>query len=158
MINIISAVAKNRVIGSCGHIPWSIPEDMAYFKKLTTGNIIIMGRKTYEEIGKPLPNRLNIIISQKKIFFGDNLFTTQSLEHAIILAKKITDNQEIFLCGGQAIYTQGLQYADRLYLTEINKNYQGDVLFPKFDKNKFKLIKQVQGKTSGIRFCIYQKI
>ncbi|MDE6004739.1 MAG: dihydrofolate reductase [Oscillospiraceae bacterium] len=157
MINIISAVAKNRVIGYHGHIPWNIPEDMAYFKKLTTGNIIIMGRKTYEEIGKPLPDRLNIIISHTRKFSGDNLLTAQSLIHAIALAKQYKNNQEIFLCGGQEIYTQGLQYADRLYLTEIDKNYQGDVFFPEFN-HKFKLVKQAYGKTSGIKFCVYQKI
>ena len=158
MINIIAAVAKNRVIGNHGHIPWHIPEDMAYFKNLTTNNIIIMGRKTYEEIGKPLPNRFHIIISHTKIFSGDNLLTANSLAQAITFAKNFANNQEIFLCGGQAVYTQGLQYAERTYLTEINKNYQGNIFFPEFDSQKFKLVKQTDGKTAGITFCVYEKI
>ena len=87
MISIIVAVAKNGVIGSCGKIPWDIPEDKVYFKKITSGGIVIMGRRTFEEIGFPLPNRYNIVVSEKKNFCGENLRTSVNLENALELAR-----------------------------------------------------------------------
>ena len=86
MINIIAAVSKNGIIGADGKIPWDIPEDKAYFKKITSGNIVIMGRRTFEEIGYPLPNRYNIIVSEKKNFHDENLITAKSLDEALNIA------------------------------------------------------------------------
>lgn len=162
MISIIAAVARNGVIGCKGRIPWSIPEDMAYFRKKTTNHIVIMGRKTYEEIGKPLPDRFNIIVSQSKTFTGENLLTASSLEEAISLGKKYASKHyvspEIFICGGQHIYEQGLKYAKKLYITEIDMDFNGDSFFPKFCRNKFRLSKQVNGQTASVRFCIYEAL
>lgn len=162
MISIIAAVAKNGVIGCNGHIPWNYPEDMAYFRQITTGGIVIMGRYTYEEIGKPLPDRFNIIVSQHRNFSGKHLQTVQSIENAISLAKQYAAEHQIlpriFLCGGQKIYAQGMKYADRLYLTEIDAVYSGDVFFPEFTHNQFQLVKQTSAKTAGMRFCIYEAV
>lgn len=162
MISMIAAVAKNGVIGCNGRIPWNYPEDMAYFRKITTGGIVIMGRHTYEEIGKPLPDRFNIIVSQHRNFSDKYLQTVQSIEDAISLAKQYAVEHKIlpriFLCGGQKIYTQGIKYADKLYLTEIDAVYSGDVFFPEFTDNQFRLVKQTTAETSGMRFCIYEAV
>lgn len=162
MISIIAAVAKNGIIGCDGKIPWNIPEDMEYFRKITTGHVVIMGRKTYEEIGKPLPNRFNIIVSQSQTFTGENLFTAASLEEAISFGENYASEHdispEIFLCGGQKIYEQGLKYAKKLYITEIDKSFNGDAFFPKFCQNKFRISKQIKEQTTGVRFCIYEAI
>lgn len=128
-INIIAAFSMNRVIGSHGKIPWNLPEDMKRFKKLTLENTVIMGRKTFQEIGRPLPDRLNIIVSSSAEFSGENLLTACSLENALELAGKHSD-REIFLCGGQQIYQDGLLFAHRLFLTEIQTIIDGDAFFP----------------------------
>ena len=162
MVSIIAAVAKNGVIGSCGRIPWNIPEDMEYFRKVTIGGIVIMGRKTYEEIGRPLPERFNIIVSQSKNFSGDNLRTVRSLEEAISLGEQYADKNgiqsRIFLCGGQRIYSQGMKYAKRLCLTEIDADYNGDAFFPELDRERFRLESKIIGKTPGVKFCVYEAV
>ncbi|MCM1008182.1 MAG: dihydrofolate reductase [Ruminococcus flavefaciens] len=162
MVSIIAAVAKNGVIGSCGRIPWNIPEDMEYFRKVTMGGIVIMGRKTHEEIGRPLPERFNIIVSQSKNFSGDNLRTVRSLEEAISLGEQYASEKEIppriFLCGGQRIYSQGMKYSQRLYLTEIDADYNGDAFFPELDRERFRLESKIIGKTPGVKFCVYETV
>lgn len=162
IVNIIAAVAKNGVIGSCGKIPWNYPEDMKYFKQLTTGCVVIMGRRTFEEIGKPLPDRFNIIVSRTKRFSAENLKTAENLESALSMAEKaISDHnlsKNIFLCGGRKIYEQGLEYAEKLYITEINENYDGDTFFPDFPKDQFRSIKNTNGITDSLRFHILKRI
>lgn len=162
MINIIAAVAKNGVIGSDGRIPWHIPEDMKYFRKTTTGGIIIMGRRSYEEIGRPLPERQNIIVSVSRTFCGKDLITARSLSHALELAEAfIRVNEcsgEIFLCGGAKIYNEGLSVADRLYLTEIDREYDGDTFFPQFSRDEFRLISETRCDNAGLYFNVYDRI
>ena len=162
MISIIAAVARNGIIGCNGRIPWNIPEDMEYFRRITTGCIVIMGRKTYEEIGRPLSDRFNIVVSQSKNFTEKNLLTVNSLEEAISFGEKYASehniSHEIFLCGGQNIYKQGIKYAKKLYITNIDKDYDGDSFFPEFSRKSFHKIKQVSGKTAGVRFCIYEAV
>ncbi|MDE6729302.1 MAG: dihydrofolate reductase [Oscillospiraceae bacterium] len=156
-ISIIAAVARNRVIGCSGKIPWHFPEDLAYFRQITTNHVIIMGRRTYEEIGKVLPDRLNIVVSHSKNFSGENLVTANNLQDAIASAKKSGFSPELFLCGGQAIYQQGIRIADRIYLTEIPGDYPGDRFFPEFTPEQFRLIRRTPGQTPGLMFCIYKK-
>lgn len=159
MINIIAAVAKNGVIGSDGKIPWNIPEDKSYFKKITLGGIVIMGRRTFEEIGFPLPDRYNIIVSKQKNFFGEKLITATSLDNALELARiygKEHGIEEIFLCGGEKIYAQGLHFADRIYLTELNDEYEGDTFFPKFSTDEFCLSEQICVCDAKLCFCVYE--
>lgn len=160
MINIIAAVSKNGIIGVNGKIPWNIPEDKVYFKKITSGSIVIMGRRTFEEIGFPLPERYNIIVSEKKIFYGENLITAKSLDEALNIAHiygQKNNIKEIFLCGGEKIYKQGLKFAQRIYITEINREYEGDTFFPEFSADEFHLSKRVCARDSELFFCIYER-
>ena len=162
MISIIAAAAKNGVIGRNGRIPWDIPEDMRYFRRITEGSTVIMGRKTYESIMRPLPKRLNIIVSRTCTFSDDMLITAKTLEEGIDLAQKYSSEhgdcfKDIFLCGGNAIYREGMKYADRIYLTEIGCEYDGDVYFPAFDKNLFRLVSSEKCISADITFNIYEK-
>ena len=161
MINIIAAVAANRIIGSKGKIPWDIPEDRAYFRNLTKGNICIMGRKTYESIGRPLSDRINIVVSSTQSLFSRNLRTVRSFDEAVKLARKCAEMssgaQEIFICGGKRIYAEGLEIAERLYLTELDRKYEGDAFFPEFDKSKYELVQQDRRDDLGLSFSIYEK-
>ncbi len=160
MINIIAAVSKNGIIGADGKIPWDIPEDKAYFKKITSGNIVIMGRRTFEEIGYPLPNRYNIIVSEKKNFHDENLITAKSLDEALNIAHiygQKNNIEEIFFCGGEKIYKQGLELAQRIYITEINREYEGDTFFPKFNTGEFRLSKRICLRDSELFFCVYER-
>lgn len=162
MISIIAAAAKNGVIGSRGGIPWDIPADRAYFRKMTTGGVVIMGRMTYESIGFPLPNRYNIIVSRSKRFSGKMLRSAESLEEAIKLAESYSESHEnisgIFLCGGQRIYADGLKYAGRIYLTELDDEYDGDRFFPEFSAKEFRLIKKSRDDISGLCFSVYERV
>ena len=129
MISIISAVSQNGVIGAGGKIPWDFPEDRKYFRKLTSGNIVIMGRRTFQEIGFPLPDRYNIIVSSTENFRSENMVTVTDFPTALETARTYAEKNsipEIFLCGGAEIYRQGLDVADRMYLTEIKSSYAGD--------------------------------
>ena len=151
MINLIVAYDKNKLIGDGLHMPWNIPEDMAHFKKLTSGNIVIMGRKTYEGIGKPLPNRINIILSSSKIFKEDNLFTVQTLEQALSLFSE----KDIYIAGGRSIYKQALPLCDNLYITEIEHEFKGNTYFPDFDEKTYQ--KDLIGESFGEYHCKYYK-
>lgn len=133
MIAIIAAFDRNRVIGNKGRIPWNIPGEQSRFRELTTGNAVIMGRRTYEEIGKPLPGRMNIIVSGTRQFTGKNCYTAGSLSDAIALA----GNRDIFISGGAALYKEALPLAEKMYITEIDAEFEGDTFFPEFCKAAF---------------------
>ncbi|MEM3154467.1 MAG: dihydrofolate reductase [Candidatus Woesearchaeota archaeon] len=136
MINIIAAMAKNRVIGCDNKLPWRIADDLKNFKKLTSGNVVIMGRKTFESIGKPLPNRINVVISSS-MPPTDGIIVCKSVDEAIQKAK--TYGKEIFIIGGAAVYEQTIPIADKMYLSYVKGDYQGDALFPEFDDSKWKI-------------------
>jgi dihydrofolate reductase len=125
MINIIVAMSKNRVIGDSNTLIWHLPEDLKRFRQLTTGNTIVMGRKTYESIGKPLPNRRSIIITRDPDYSVEGCEVVNSLEEALLLS-----NSDCFIIGGGEIYRQSVDIADRIYLTLINKEFEGDTSFP----------------------------
>jgi dihydrofolate reductase len=127
MISIIAAVSKNGVIGVDNKLPWDLPEDLKRFKELTTGNVVIMGRKTYESIGKPLPNRINIVVTRDKDFFVSGVLTANSLDSALL---KAGGNKDIFIIGGGEIYKQSMGFADKLYITEVDMEVEGDTTFP----------------------------
>jgi len=127
MINIIVAMSKNKVIGNANTLIWHLPEDLKRFKQLTTGNTIVMGRKTYESIGRPLPNRRSIIITRDTNYKVDGCEVVNSLEEALELS-----NNNCFIIGGGEIYRQALDKADRLYITKIEKEFEGDTTFPSF--------------------------
>lgn len=134
MISIIVAVTKNNVIGNNGIMPWKIKGEQRRFKELTTGHTIIVGRKTFQAEGKPLPNRKTIIISKTKNIECENCVTVKSLKEALNLAK---DEKEIFIAGGGEIYRQVLPRTDRIYLTIIDKVIEGDVYFPEINEDEF---------------------
>ena len=160
MICIIAAVAANGIIGANGAIPWDIPEDRAHFRELTTGGAVIMGRRTYESIGRPLPERYNIVVSGAETFTGKMLRTAGSLKDALKLAERHIRRRgagDIFLCGGAEIYRQGLEYAERLYLTELYDDYYGDVSFPGFDRDRFRLAEVQDHPELRLRYCTYVK-
>lgn len=134
-LSIIVAMAKNRTIGMNNTLPWRCPEDLKHFKALTMGHHMIMGRKTFDSIGKPLPGRTTVIVTRNKDLKIDGCTVTHSLQEAIAACAK--DN-EIFIVGGAELYTQALPLADVLYITEIQKSVQGDARFPSFDKAEWK--------------------
>ncbi|HEX5429776.1 MAG TPA: dihydrofolate reductase [Patescibacteria group bacterium] len=157
MISIIAAVAKNGVIGSKNGLPWHIPEDLKHYKEITTGHTMIMGRKTFESImkslGKPLPNRKNVVITRDlgyKVPQGVLVYT--SIEDALEATK---DDGEIFINGGGEIYRQTFKLADKLYLTELDDNKEGDVKFPDFDRERWNEISRE--KKDGFYWVVYEK-
>lgn len=137
MIAIIVAFDKKRVIGNKGKIPWQLNEDKKHFKQLTTGNVVVMGRRTFEEIGYPLPNRYNIIVSSTAKYLTANCTTVASLQAAVDFAAKNFPEKKVFICGGALLYEQAIALADELYVTKIDAEYEGDTFFPEFDENGF---------------------
>lgn len=145
-ISLIAALSENGVIGKTGRLPWYIPEDLKRFRSLTTGHAVVMGRKTFESIGRTLPNRMNIIVSRNVLFKAENALTTTDLETALELAKKY-EKREIFIIGGGQIYKETIPYADRLYLTLVHKDIQGDTYFP--DYSQFTRVISSEDKDNG---------
>ena len=143
MIALIVAYAKNHVIGNKGCIPWKIKGEQRRFKELTTGNVVVMGRRSYEEIGKPLPNRITIVVSRTKEFSGENCYTAGSLQEAIALA----GDRDVYISGGAGLYEEALPIVDKMYITEIDAEIDGDTYFPRFNENDF--MKEVNERFEG---------
>lgn len=143
-LSLIVAIAANNVIGGDNKLLWHLPADLKYFKNLTTGNIIIMGRKTYDSIGKPLPNRENIVISRDKNMIIEGCYVVDSLDNAIDTAQKINQNESInsqkkvYIIGGEQIYKLAMNIAQKLYITELDCIFEGDAFFSKIDYNIWK--------------------
>ena len=131
MITIIAAVANNNALGKDNKLIWHLPADLKRFKKVTSGHCVIMGRKTFESLGKPLPNRTNIIITRNTDYKADDCLITNSLNEAIELAKKEDNNP--FILGGAEIYKQSLKFADKLDLTFVHHTFEADAFFPEID-------------------------
>lgn len=136
-ISVIAAMSQNRVIGRDGSLPWHLPTDLARFKSITTGHTVIMGRKTFESVGKPLPNRRTIIITRNNDYRCAGVFIAHSLDEALDHA---AHEDEIFILGGEAVYRIALPRADRLYLTIIHATIEGDTYFPNLDFDDWKLV------------------
>lgn len=135
-ITLIAAMAENRVIGKDNQLIWHFPDDLKHFKKLTSGHHVIMGRKTYESMMRPLPKRVNIVISRQEDYRAEGCLIARSLEEALGLVK---DDEQPFIIGGAQIYKQALEIAQTLELTLIHAEYEGDTFFPEFDTSKWKL-------------------
>lgn len=133
-VALIVAVAENGVIGRDGGLPWRLSGDLRYFKSVTMGKPIIMGRKTFDSIGRPLPGRPNLIVSRNPAFNADGAVVFESLDAAVTHAESLTD-EEIMVIGGAGLYAAALTIADRIYLTEVHAAVDGDVVFPPFDRN-----------------------
>ena len=137
MTALIVAYTKNRVIGRKGIIPWNLKNEKKRFKALTTNNVVVMGRKTFEEIGSPLPNRITVVVSSKKIFRYENCYTVKTLNEAMELAHRKFPEMDIYISGGERLYRESLRAVDKMFITEIDAVMEGDTFFPVFDENDF---------------------
>lgn len=155
MIGLIVARSKNNVIGKNGEIPWKIRGEQKQFKELTTGNVVIMGRKSYEEIGHPLPNRKNIIVSKTKSFEDKNLVTVSSLQEALATI----NDEQVYIAGGYRLFKEALPLVDIMYITEIDMIIEdGDVFFPEFDPEEFDVVVgEINGEDVKYTRTIYKR-
>ena len=139
-LHLVAAVGKDRCIGKAGALPWRVPEDLKRFKALTMGHHLIMGRKTFDSIGKPLPGRINVVVTRNVDFSPAGVAVARSLEEAIGKAEAAGDD-EIFIAGGAEIFAQALHRAGRMHLTRLHAEFEGDTFFPEFDDvNEWKLV------------------
>jgi dihydrofolate reductase len=157
-ISIIVAASENGTIGKDQKIPWKLRSDMRRFKEITTGHPVIMGRKTYESIGKPLPNRRNIVVSRSPTYTASGCEVTTSLQAAIEL---IVDG-EVFICGGSSIYEEAFSIAEKLYLTRVHTTCEGDVFLTGFDPSRWAEISRQEIPVNELNeydstFVIYEK-
>jgi dihydrofolate reductase len=138
MISLIAACGENQVIGYKNQLPWHLPNDLKHFKKITTGHTIVMGRSTYESIGRPLPNRKNIVLTHNRAFTAEGITVVHHFDEVIAL-------EEVMVIGGASVYQQFLPYAEYLYITKIHHAFAGDAFFPDWDRQQFELIAQEEG-------------
>ena len=162
-LSLIVAVAKNRVIGNNNEIPWHLPADFTYFKKITTGHPVIMGRKTFESIGRPLPGRRNIVVSRNPVFRADGVEVVASLQQAIDACNNQHECTEAFVIGGATLYAEALPCVGLVYLTEVDAAPDGDTLFPVLDKNQWREIARERREADeknihAMEFVVLEKI
>lgn len=164
---IIVAAAKNGVIGRNNQLPWHLPQDLKYFKAVTLGKPVIMGRKTYESIGRPLPGRTNIVITRNKDWVAaEGVIVTNSFEQARLEAQKVlgsaaSDFDEAMVIGGAEIYRAALQFADRIYLTRVDVEPEGDAFFEALDEAEWGLKSAVAGDEAAPvphEFLVYARV
>jgi dihydrofolate reductase len=149
-VYLVAAVAENGIIGANGKLPWYLPEDLRHFKQVTTGHPIIMGRKTWESIGRPLPNRDNIVVSRRPGFVAPGAQVASSLDEALALC---AGHESVFVIGGNEVFRAALPHAAGLILTEIHRAYDGDVLFPEIDRRAWKETRRESHvAANGLRF------
>ncbi len=156
----IVATANNHIIGKDNDMPWHLPADLAYFKKTTLGKPVIMGRKTYESIGRPLPGRRNIVISRDINYKAEGVDSVTTVDAALRLVEEV---DEVMVIGGGAIYQHCLPAANRLYITHIDADIEGDTQFPFYDKDIWEKVsseKRVADEKNqyDLDFCVYEKI
>lgn len=150
---IIAALSRNRVIGKNGTIPWHISEDLKRFKRITTGHTVLMGRKTYESMGKPLANRRNLVLTSKTI---PGVETFSSLGEAL---QSLADQEKVFVIGGGELFAQVLESADEMHLTLVDRDVEGDAFFPPFEHLVGKTYKEVSREQGdGFAFVDYKRI
>ena len=142
-ISIIAAIDENFGIGLEGRLPWSLPSDLKRFKKITLGHTVLMGRKTYESIGRPLPGRTMLVLTRQKDFHPAGCLTVQSLEEGIEMAQKNGEN-ELFIIGGGQVYRQAYPLCHRLYLTRVQTRVNTDVQFPVIDYSMWQPVEQIE--------------
>ncbi|MGE6629692.1 dihydrofolate reductase [Bacillus sp. NPDC077027] len=161
MISMIVAMGEGRVIGKDNQMPWHLPADLAYFKKVTGGHTIVMGRKTFESIGRALPNRRNIVLTTSSTFQADGCEVVHSIDD-ILEIEKTSGEQELFIIGGSKLYEEMLTHADRLYITHICHAFEGDRFFPEFQKAKWTIVSTEKGHRNeknpyDYEFVIYDR-
>ena len=157
MLSIIVAKAKNNVIGKDNALIWHLPEDLKRFKKLTTGHTIIMGRKTFESLGRVLPNRHHIILCNDAQMDIDNE-NVEILEDISMLDKYVKDTEEHFVIGGATMYRLLMPMCSKMYITQIDKEFEGDVSFPEINLNEWKVTDREQGPEDGENTFKYEYV
>jgi dihydrofolate reductase len=140
IVSLLAAVADSGVIGRDGQLPWHLPADLRRFRRLTTGRTIVMGRKTHDAIGRPLPQRRTIVLTRQADYHAEGVEVARSLNEALRVA---AGEEEVFVVGGGEIYREALAVADRMYLTIVHAELPGDVRFPEFDLAEWRLVEQV---------------
>ncbi|MFE4115797.1 dihydrofolate reductase [Priestia sp. YIM B13448] len=143
MISFIFAMDKNRLIGKGNSLPWHLPADLKFFKQVTSGHPVVMGRKTHESIGKPLPGRENIILTRNISYDSEGCTVLNSISDIEDMAKK--EKEEVFIIGGAEIYKLAFPIADRLYITTIDEEFEGDTYFPEFNESEWRLVSREKG-------------
>ena len=151
----VVAVADNGAIGKDGKVAWRIPEDLKHFKNVTMGHAIIMGRKTWDEVGRPLPGRRNLVVSRKSglVLAGAEVFP--SLEAAIEAAR--TTDEEPHVIGGSTIYEAAMPLTTRIHLTEVHRNVEADTFFPPFDRSQWREVARRPAETEGVEFVTLER-
>lgn len=165
-IALVWAMARNGVIGRDNKLPWYLPGDLKYFKRVTTGKPVIMGRKTYDSIGRPLPNRTNIVVTRSSGFSAEGVRVAGSLDEAFDIAgadAEINGVDEIIVMGGAEIYRQALPHADRLYVTQVHADVEGDAYFPEVDWSQYREVGREDYQAEGpnpydYSFLVYEKV
>ena len=157
MISIIVAIGEgNRVIGDKGKLPWNIPEDLKRFRETTAGHPIIMGKNTFLSIGRALPGRTNIVLTDTPWNDApDGVVVARSLEDALEKARNAPGNEEVFVIGGGMVYTQALLHADRLYLTLIHAHFDGDAFFPEYESIFSNVVSREDNESDGYRYTFF---
>jgi dihydrofolate reductase len=158
-VSVIAALARNRVIGIENRLPWRLPEDLAHFKALTLGHPILMGRKTFESLGRPLPGRTNIVITHNPDYCKEGCQVADSIPAALALCSEV---DEVFFIGGAELYAQVIPLADCLYLTEVDIEAQGDAWFPDYDASAFREVSREshtgeKGDALEFDFVVYER-
>ena len=168
-LSLIVALARNHTIGIDNKLPWYLPNDLKYFKQVTMGKTIIMGRKTYESIGKPLPGRTNIVITRQSQYQPPNANDSVKVVASLEAARELADNlalingqHEALIIGGAEIYTQALDLVDRMYLTEVHADVDGDAFFPEFDRRQWQAVAREDFRAEGgnpydYSFVVYER-
>ncbi|MBL7923198.1 MAG: dihydrofolate reductase [Bacteroidia bacterium] len=160
ILSLIVAIDKNAGIGKENRLLWHLPADLKFFKRVTTGHTVIMGRKTYESIGKALPKRRNIVLTRSKDYQAPGCEISEDLFTAI---RSCAKEDEIFVIGGAEIYRQAIQVADKMYITRVDTVQEADTFFPEFSRSAWKLIHLEKHKADeqnayDFSFCIYQRV
>ena len=149
MLSIVVAKAKNNIIGKDNKLLWHLPEDLKRFKQLTTGHVIIMGRKTFKSLGRVLPNRKHVIFSKNPDFKVDDP-NVEIVNSMLQIQEYIENEEENFVIGGAMIYNLLMPYVKKMYVTEIDKDFDGDTFFPKIQENLWKEVKREKGNINGL--------
>lgn len=154
-LTLVVAVADGGAIGLGGQLPWRIPEDLKHFKRVTMGHAVIMGRKTWDEVGRPLPGRRNIVVSRTPGLALEGAEVAPSLEEAIALARRTDDAPCVI--GGSAIYAAALPVATKIHLTEIHREVEADTFFPPFDRSAWRETERRAGESEGVEFVTLER-
>lgn len=159
-VSLIAAMAENRVIGRNNQLPWRLSADLKHFRKVTTGKPVIMGRNTHDSIGRPLPDRVNIVITGDTQYQADGCVVVHAIDAALVAAGNV---EEVMIMGGAQLYVQTLERADRLYLTLVHAEIDGDVLFPDIDWGQWQAIsaehfKADENNEFDYSFCVFDRL